>query len=88
MFEETYCTQVASPSEMTGLAYDPATNYLATCNRSAVVQLFAIDTMVILRNMFSVTIGDYVPRAIAFGPLSGENRNILVFGLHNREMCV
>ena len=88
MFEKTYCMQVASPSEMTGLAYDPATNYLATCNRSAVVQLFAIDTMVILPNMFSVTIGDYVPRAIAFGPLSGENRNILVFGLHNREMCV
>jgi hypothetical protein len=88
MFEETYCAQVASPSEMTGLAYDAATNYLATCNRSAVVQLFAIDTMVILRNMFSVTIGDYVPRAIAFGPLSGENRNILVFGLHNGEMCV
>lgn len=87
-FEETYCMQVASPSEMTGLAYDAATNYLVACNRSSVVQLFAIDTMVILRNIFSITIGDYIPRAIAFGPLSGENRNILVFGLHNGEMWV
>lgn len=87
-FKETYCVQVASPSEMTGLTYDAATNYLAACNCNAVVQLFAIGTMVILRNIFSVMIGDYVPRAIAFGPLSGENRNILVFGLHNGEMCV
>lgn len=84
-FEETYCAQVASPSEITGLTYDVATNYLAACNRSAVIQLFEIDTMVILRNIFSVTIGDYIPRSIAFGR---ENRNILVFGLHNGEMCV
>lgn len=87
-FEETYCAQIASPSEMTGLTYDAATNYLAACNRRGVVQLFAIDTMVKLCSVFSVTIGDYIPRAIAFGPLNGENRNILVFGLHNGEMCV
>ena len=87
-FEETYCAQVASPSEITGLTYDVATNYLAACNRSAVIQLYAIDPMMILRNIFSVTIGDYIPRSIAFGPLNGENRNILVFGLHNGEMCV
>lgn len=87
-FEETYCVQVAQPSEITGLAYEAASNRLAVCNWSAVVQLFAIDEMVTLRNVVSVTIcaGECVPKSIAFGPINGEDRHLLVFGLHDGQV--
>jgi hypothetical protein len=53
-----------------------------------VVQLFAIDTVITLRNLFSVTMDNYLPKSIAFGPMSGETRNVLVFGLHDGHMYV
>jgi hypothetical protein len=84
-FEETYCTQLAHLSEIMGIAYEAASNCLAVCNQSAVVQLFVVDRMVILRNVVSVTIfaGDCIPKAIAFGPINGEDCHVLVFGLHD-----
>jgi hypothetical protein len=85
-FEEVNCVQVASPSEITGLAFEAGSNQLAVCNRNSVVQVFTMDGLMKLHVIFSVTIGDYLPKAIAFGPMSGGNREILTFGLYDGNM--
>jgi hypothetical protein len=40
------------------------------------------------RVLFSVTIQDFVPKAIAFGHLRGNTRDVLTFGLYNGQMSV
>jgi hypothetical protein len=85
-FEEVQCVQLASPSEITGLAFDAASNHLATCNRNSVIQLFTIDGLMQPRVVFSVTIADFLPKAIAFGHMSGDNKTVIAFGLHDGQM--
>jgi hypothetical protein len=87
-FEETYCMQIMNPSEITSLAYETASNRLAVCNWSGVIQVFAVDRMVMLQNMVSIMISDCVPKAIAFGAINGEDRHVLVFGLHDGQVYV
>ena len=68
-----HCVLMANPGEITGLAFDAASNHLAVCNRNSVVQVFAIKAMMKLRVIFSVTISDYVPKAIAYGQMAPEH---------------
>jgi hypothetical protein len=77
---------MARPSEITGLAFDPTSNYLAACNRDGIVQLYALDSMMALRVLFSVTVDQEIPKAIAFGQMGGNSRDVVVFGLHNGKM--
>jgi WD40 repeat protein len=86
VFEEVHCGIVANPGEITGLAFASSSSQLAVCNRNSVVQLFAIDANMKPRVVFSVTIDDYVPKAIAFKQSAGERREILTFGLHDGRM--
>jgi hypothetical protein len=76
---------MARPSEVTGLAFDATSNYLAACNRDGIVQLYALDSMMALRVIFSLTVDQDIPKAIAFGQM-GDSRDVLVFGLHNGKM--
>lgn len=81
-----HCVLVANPGEITGLAFDASSNHLAVCNCNSIIQVFGIEAMMNLRAIFSVTIGDYVPKAIAFGQMASEHRELLVFGLHDGQM--
>jgi hypothetical protein len=75
---------MAHPSEVTGLAFDTTTGYLAAANREGIVQLYAIDGLMSMRNIFSTTLGGQdIPKAIAFGQTVGNNKDLLVFGLHH-----
>jgi hypothetical protein len=38
------------------------------------------------RIVFSVTIDDYVPKAIAFGHMCGDTRAVLAFGLYDGQV--
>lgn len=79
---------MARPSEVTGLAFDATSNYLAACNREGIIQLYALDSMMALRVLFSVTVDQEIPKAIAFGQMGGDGRDVVVFGLHNGKMLV
>jgi hypothetical protein len=85
-FEELHCVQVVNPGEITGLAFDAASNHLIMCNRNSVIQLFMIDGQMTPRVIFSVTVSDFLPKAIAFGQMSGDARDVLTFGLHDGQM--
>lgn len=78
---------MAHPSEVMGLAFDATTGYLAAANREGIVQLYAIDGLMSMRNIFSITLGGQdIPKAIAFGQTAGNNslsKDLLVFGLHH-----
>jgi hypothetical protein len=39
-----------------------------------------------LRVLFSTAIDQEIPKAIAFGQVGGNNRDVVVFGLHNGKM--
>ncbi|KAG6912618.1 hypothetical protein DXG01_013419 [Tephrocybe rancida] len=82
-FEEVFCAQMAVPSEITGLAFDAATNRLAVCNRNSAVQAFAVDTKMELHQIFSVIIDNHLPKAIAFHHAGSEHKDILTFGMHD-----
>ena len=75
--------QVTRPSEITSLAFDAASNHLAVANRNGIVQLYTIDTMMKLRNVFSVVLPQDIPRAVAFGQTDMGKRSLVVFGLHH-----
>lgn len=77
---------MARPYEVTGLTFDTASNYLAACNCDGIVQLYALDSMMALRVIFSLTVDQDIPKAIAFGQMGGDSHDIMVFGLHNGKM--
>ena len=85
-FEEVHMLELASPSEITGLAFDMGSNHLAVCNRNSVVQLFTVDGLMKPRVIFSVTIKDFLPKAVAFGHTNGDTRDVMAFGLHDGRM--
>lgn len=86
LFEELHCILLARPGEISGLAFDPASNYLATCNRNSIIQLFNIDGLMTPRLKFSIIVDDFVPKAIAFGLMCSDTRPLLAFGLHDGQM--
>lgn len=83
-FEEVFCAEMAYPSEVTSLAFESAAEHLAACNRDGVVQLYSVDTLLGLRNIFSLHVEKDIPKAIAFR----GDRNILMFGLHSGKTYV
>ncbi|KAG6839163.1 hypothetical protein C0991_005323, partial [Blastosporella zonata] len=85
-FKEVYCAQIAHASEVTGLAFDAATNHLAVCNRSGIVQLYGLDSTMTLRNEFSILVNEDIPKAIAFGHLGGDKHDILAFRMHSGKL--
>jgi hypothetical protein len=87
-FEEVRCIQLAHPGEISGLAFEGASNRLAVINRNSLVQLLMVDSLMELRPIFSVTIDDCLPKAIAFGHTNGESQRILVFSMHDGRMYV
>ena len=85
-FEEVSCVRLVNPGEITGLAFDTVSNRLAVCHRHGVVQLYTLDSCMNLHLLYSLSISNSSPKAVAFGALCGSERDILVFGLYNGVM--
>lgn len=78
--------QLTQGAEITGLAFDPASNRLTVCNRNSVIQAYTVERSMTLHNVFSVTIEEFVPKAIAFGEFRNSEAEIMVFGLYDGRM--
>lgn len=74
--------RLIKPVEITGLAYDPPTRRLAVCHRGGIVQVFRMP----LTPVYTIELPGIVPRAVAFGQLRGNERDVLVFSLYDGEM--
>ncbi|KAJ7193738.1 WD40-repeat-containing domain protein [Mycena pura] len=81
-FQERWDRQLPQPAEITGIAFDASTNRLAVCHRGGVVQMFSVDAAMTVTPMYQHTIANCVPRAVVFGPMHGNERELLVFSIY------
>ncbi|KAJ7200549.1 WD40-repeat-containing domain protein [Mycena pura] len=81
-FLEVWCHRLREPAEISGLAFDALTNRLAVCNVHGVLQMYTLNSAMSLTERFDLTIPKCVPRALGFGAMQGNERELLVFGLH------
>ncbi|KAK7044605.1 WD40-repeat-containing domain protein [Favolaschia claudopus] len=72
---------VRPSAEVTGLAFDAPTNRLAVCHRGGVVQLYTVNKAMTINSVYSFEVKKFVPRAVAFGQMDGDERLVLLFGL-------
>ncbi|KAJ7755278.1 WD40-repeat-containing domain protein [Mycena maculata] len=70
-FEEVSCFQLVDPAEITGLAFDPLSNRVAVCHRQGVVQVYALDSSMNLRAIYSIKIPNCSAKSIAFSATHG-----------------
>lgn len=69
-------------AEITGIAFDETTNRLAACHRGGVFQTFTLNAKMILKEVLMGQIAKCTPGAVAFGEMHGNERELLVFGVH------
>ncbi|KAJ7079642.1 WD40-repeat-containing domain protein [Mycena belliarum] len=94
-FIEVWCRQLNDPAEITGIAFDETTNRLAACHRGGVFQVFTLNAKMSLKEVVLGTISRCTPGAVAFGEMHGNERELLVFGVHcglvytvrGKELC-
>ncbi|KAJ6451725.1 WD40-repeat-containing domain protein, partial [Mycena vitilis] len=84
LFEELSCVRVVNPAEITGLAFDAPSNRLAVCHRGGLVQVHTLAGTMSLTEVFSLELTNVVPRAVAFGQIHGNDRDLMVFGLYGQ----
>nr|GAT42502.1 predicted protein [Mycena chlorophos] len=82
VFREVWCRQLVDAAEITGLAFDAMTNRLSVCHRGGLLQMYALAGTTIQREVYSWTIPNCVPRAIEFGAMFGNERELMIFGQH------
>ncbi|KAJ7334608.1 WD40-repeat-containing domain protein [Mycena albidolilacea] len=82
VFAEICCVRIVNPAEMTGLAFNPPSNHLAVCHRGGMVQIYTLSGTMSLKEVFSLELQNVAPRAIAFGQMYFNDRDIMVFGLY------
>ncbi|KAJ7120068.1 WD40-repeat-containing domain protein [Mycena epipterygia] len=85
-FEEGHTLQMTDPAEVTGITFDAATNRLCVCHRNSVVQSYTMDRTATPQPVFSVSVKNFVPKAISFGEYRGNDRDVKVFGLYNGQI--
>ncbi|KAK6988825.1 quinon protein alcohol dehydrogenase-like superfamily, partial [Favolaschia claudopus] len=83
LFYEMYCKEIFGSAELTGLAFDPASNRLALCTASGVVQSYTLDRTSNLQPLFTIPMKGAVPKAIAFGDYKNTEREVIVFTLYD-----
>ncbi|KAJ7056023.1 WD40-repeat-containing domain protein [Mycena amicta] len=81
-FREVWCFQLKGAAEISSVAFDATTNRLAVSNRQGVVQMYTLNAAMAKTEIFSHSIEKCIPRAVAFGALHGNERELLVFGLY------
>ncbi|KAJ7878720.1 WD40-repeat-containing domain protein [Mycena leptocephala] len=87
-FEEAMCVRTTDPGEITGLAFDAVSNRFALCNRNGVIQVYRLDASMVIHSLYSKTIPNGSPKAIAFGATSGSKRDILIFNLYSGHVDI
>ncbi|KAJ7259352.1 WD40-repeat-containing domain protein [Mycena rebaudengoi] len=87
-FEELFCERTTNPGEITGLAFNAVSNRFAICNRNGVVQVYTLDVSMNMRSLYSKSISNGSPKAIAFGPTNGNERDILVFNVYSGHVSI
>ncbi|KAJ7465197.1 hypothetical protein FB451DRAFT_1402907 [Mycena latifolia] len=85
-FHEVYCRQLAQLAEITALAFDPLSNHRAVCNYNSSIQVYVFASSVGPRKISAVNINNFIPKALHFGAMRGNDREILVFGLHDGKI--
>ncbi|KAJ7768723.1 hypothetical protein DFH07DRAFT_954616 [Mycena maculata] len=86
-FREIFCKRLAQPSEVTALAFDTTSNRLAVCNYNSSVQIYTLASSAKPCKTFAVNIANFIPKTVHFGAMRGNERELLVFGLHDGKMC-
>ncbi|KAJ7059985.1 WD40-repeat-containing domain protein [Mycena amicta] len=86
MLEELYCVRLIQPAEITDLAFDAPTNRLGVCHRGGIVQVYSLGGAMSLERVFSIELRSVVPRAIVFGKMEGNTREVMVFGLYGGDV--
>ncbi|KAJ7256867.1 WD40-repeat-containing domain protein [Mycena haematopus] len=86
VFEEISCVRVTNPAEITGLAFDAPSNRLAVCHRGGMVQVYLLGSTMSLQEVFTLELKNLAPRAIAFGQMYGNERDVMVFGLYGGDI--
>ncbi|KAJ7719524.1 WD40-repeat-containing domain protein, partial [Mycena maculata] len=85
-FREIFCKRLAQPSEVTALAFDTTSNHLAVCNYNSSVQIYTLASSAKPCKTFAVNIANFIPKTVHFGAMRGNERELLVFGLHDGKM--
>jgi hypothetical protein len=85
-FREVHCRQLAQPGEITALAFDALSNRLAVCNYNAMVSVYVLASSMAPHKIYTVNIANFIPKSIHFAAMRGNEREILVFGLHDGKM--
>ncbi|KAK7046281.1 WD40 repeat-like protein [Favolaschia claudopus] len=83
-FQECYSRRLIGSSEILALAFDSLSNRLAAASVGR-VQLFSVATASPLA-IYSITITNYVPKALQFGTQRGNQRDLLAFGRHDGKI--
>ncbi|KAF7293372.1 hypothetical protein MIND_01114000 [Mycena indigotica] len=82
VFKEVWCCQLTEPAEITGLAFDLMTNRLAACHRGGILQIYTLRGATIRHEVCSFKIPNCTPQAVMFGSMFGNERELMLFGLH------
>ncbi|KAJ7121074.1 hypothetical protein C8R44DRAFT_877385 [Mycena epipterygia] len=85
-FEEISCVCIANPAKITSLAFDAPFNRLAVCHRGGMVQVYTLANTMALQEVFTLELKNVAPRAIVFGQMFGNERDIMVFGLYGGDI--
>ncbi|KAJ7067766.1 WD40-repeat-containing domain protein [Mycena belliarum] len=86
ILREISCVRIVNPAEISDLAFNAPSNRLAVCHRGGVVQVYTLGSNMILQQVFSLGLKDFVPRAIVFGEMTGNEKDIMVFGLYSGDI--
>ncbi|KAJ7768845.1 hypothetical protein B0H16DRAFT_1716047 [Mycena metata] len=86
VFEEISYVRIRDPQEISGLAFDAPANRLALCHTGGVVQVYTVDINMSLHNIFSLELKNVAPVAVVFGQMQGNDRDVMVFGLHGGDI--
>ncbi|KAJ7148999.1 WD40-repeat-containing domain protein [Mycena crocata] len=87
-FTESSCVHMTNPSEVTGLAFDTLSSRLAVCNRKGIIQIYMLDADMRLHPLSSQPIPNSSPKAIAFGEMNGNERDLMVFSIYSGQIHI
>ncbi|KAJ7732819.1 WD40-repeat-containing domain protein, partial [Mycena olivaceomarginata] len=86
VFEEISCVRIVNPAEITGLAFDAPSNRLAVCHQGGMIQVLRSTAPCSLKEVFSLELKNVTPRAIAFGQMYFNDRDVMVFDLYRGDV--
>ena len=83
-----WARRLKNPAEISALAYDPVTSRLAVAHRGGLLQMLLLSGTNIRKELYSWPLENCVPRALEFGAVAGNERELLAFGLYCGQVLV